>query len=63
MTNIFKKSFKWIGAIIMVITALLMIYNPDRRYNLCFCTTQERFTFFARLTVQANRIMGFGLMV
>lgn len=38
------------------------IYDPDRKYNLCFCSTQKKFTFFTRLTVRANRIMGFGLL-
>lgn len=38
------------------------IYNPDRKYNLSFCSTQKKFSFFARLTVRSNRIMGFCLM-
>ncbi|MCP4121264.1 MAG: hypothetical protein GY751_05885 [Bacteroidetes bacterium] len=38
------------------------IYDPDKKYNLCFCSTQKKFTFFARLTVRANRIMGFSLL-
>lgn len=38
------------------------IYNPDRKYNLCFCSTQNKFSFFARLTVRANQIMGFCLL-
>ena len=38
------------------------IYDPDRKYNLCLCSTQKKFTFFARLTVRANRIMGFCLL-
>lgn len=38
------------------------IYNPEKKYNLCFCATQKKFSFFARLTVRANRIMGFSLM-
>ena len=38
------------------------IYDPHRKYNLCLCSTQEKFTFFARLTVRANRIMGFCLL-
>jgi hypothetical protein len=38
------------------------IYDPERKYNLCLCTTQKKFSFFARLTVRANRIMGFSLL-
>ncbi len=38
------------------------IYNPDSRYNLCLCSSQKKFSFFARLTVRANRIMGFSLL-
>jgi len=38
------------------------IYDPDRKYNLCLCSTQKKFTFFARLTIRANRIMGFSLL-
>ena len=37
------------------------IYDPARKYNLCLCSTQQKFTFFARLTRRANRIMGFSL--
>ena len=37
------------------------VYNPDREYNLCFCSTQKKFSFFARLTARDNRIMGFFL--
>jgi len=35
------------------------IYDPDKKYNLCICSTQKKFAFFARLTRRANRIMGF----
>lgn len=108
---IFKKLFMWLGAIVGMIIALLLldivmlakpgpffpekkqyesitvyrekpieqetdsimsevflrlnevpIYDPDRKYNLCLCSTQKKFTFFARLTVRANRIMGFCLL-
>ena len=38
------------------------IYDPARKYNLCLCSTQQKFTFFARLTRRANRIMGFSLL-
>ena len=38
------------------------IFDPDRKYNLCLCSTQKKFSFFARLTVRANRIMGFSLL-
>ncbi len=38
------------------------IYDPEKKYNLCLCSTQDKFTFFARLTVRANRIMGFSLL-
>jgi hypothetical protein len=38
------------------------IYDPAREYNLCLCFTQQKFTFFARLTRRANRIMGFSLL-
>lgn len=38
------------------------IYDPESKYNLCFCSTQKKFSFFARLTVRANRIMGFSLL-
>jgi hypothetical protein len=38
------------------------IYDPDRKFNLCLCSTQEKFTFFSRLTIRANRIMGFSLL-
>jgi len=38
------------------------IYDPDRKFNLCFCSTQRKFTFFARLTERANRIMGFCIL-
>ena len=40
----------------------VQIYNPERKYNLCLCSTQKKFSFFARLTVRANRIMGFSLL-
>ncbi len=35
------------------------IYDSVKKYNLCLCSTQKKFTFFARLTSRANRIMGF----
>lgn len=38
------------------------IYDPKRKYNLCLCSTQKKFSTFARLTVRANRIMGFSLL-
>ncbi len=38
------------------------IYDTDEHYNLCLCASQEKFTSFARLTVRANRIMGFSLL-
>jgi hypothetical protein len=38
------------------------IYDPGRRFNLCICSTQKKFTSFARLTARANRIMGFCLV-
>jgi len=38
------------------------IYDPDSKYNLCYCNTQEKFTFFAQLTSRVNRIMGFFLL-
>lgn len=38
------------------------IYDSAREYNLCLCPTQEKFTFFARLTRRPHRIMGFALM-
>ena len=38
------------------------IYDPDRKYNLCLCSTQKKFTFFAKLTKRANRIMGFCIL-
>ena len=38
------------------------IYDPESKYNLCLCSTQKKFSFFARMTVRANRIMGFGLL-
>jgi|GEM_PF-4283366 len=38
------------------------IYDPEKKYNLCLCSTQEKFTFFSQLTVRANRIMGFCLL-
>lgn len=38
------------------------IYDPERKFNLCLCSTQKKFTFFARLTARANRIMGFCLL-
>ena len=38
------------------------IYDPDRKFNLSFCSTQKKFTFFARLTARDNRIMGFCLL-
>lgn len=37
------------------------IYDPEKRFNLCLCYAQDKFTFFARLTRRANRIMGFNL--
>ena len=106
-----KRLFKWLGAIVAVIVALILldigilanpgpffpekkqyesitvfsekpigqeidsvmsevflrlnmvwIYDPDRKYNLCLCSTQKKFTFFARLTVRANWIMGFSIL-
>ena len=38
------------------------IYDPNKKRNLCFCSTQKKFSFFARLTARGNRIMGFNLM-
>jgi hypothetical protein len=38
------------------------IYDPHMKLNLCLCSTQSKFTFFARLTRRANRIMGFSLL-
>ncbi|NNF35359.1 MAG: hypothetical protein HKN68_14710 [Saprospiraceae bacterium] len=38
------------------------IYNRDKNYNLSLCSTQKKFTFFSRLTVRANRIMGFCIL-
>ena len=38
------------------------IYDPDIKHNLCLCSTQEKFTFFSRLTARKNRIMGFCLV-
>ena len=38
------------------------VYNPDREFDLCLCSTQDKFTFFSRLTRRANRIMGFGFL-
>ncbi|MBI9037933.1 MAG: hypothetical protein JEY97_07360 [Bacteroidales bacterium] len=38
------------------------IYDPERKYNLCLCSTQKKFSFFSRLTVRANRIMVFSLL-
>jgi hypothetical protein len=38
------------------------IYDPARKYNLCLCSSQQRFTFFARLTLRANRVMGLSLL-
>jgi hypothetical protein len=35
------------------------IYNPDRKFDLCLCSTQDKFSFFARLTRRPNRTMGF----
>ena len=37
------------------------IYDPNIKFNLCLCSTQDKFTFFSRLTVRENRIMGFCL--
>ncbi len=111
MTKIFKKIFKWTGAIVGIVIVLILldigvlaipgpffpeekqygsitvysetpirretdsimaevfrrlnavpIYDPERKYNLCLCSTQEKFTSFARLTARANRIMGFCLL-
>ncbi|MBT8220255.1 MAG: hypothetical protein KJP00_10535 [Bacteroidia bacterium] len=38
------------------------IYDQDRKYNLCLCSSQTKFSFFSRLTPRANRIMGFNLL-
>ncbi|MFQ6605698.1 MAG: hypothetical protein ACE5D8_09140 [Fidelibacterota bacterium] len=38
------------------------IYDPDKKYNLSLCSTQKNFSFFSRLTVRENRIMGFSLL-
>jgi hypothetical protein len=38
------------------------IYDPDRKFNLCLCSTQKKFSFFAKLTKRANRIMGFYIL-
>jgi hypothetical protein len=38
------------------------IHNPDKKFNLCLCSTQDKFSFFARLTRRANRTMGFSLL-
>lgn len=110
-TKIFRKIIKWLGVIIGVIIALILldlgvlatpglffpeekqygaitvysekpigqetdsimsevfrrlnavpIYDPDIKHNLCLCSTQEKFTFFSRLTARKNRIMGFCLV-
>ena len=110
MTERLKKAFKWLGIIIGIIVAVILlaigvlatpgpffpeekqyrsitvhsetpigreidsimaevlerldavpIYDPHRKFNLCLCSTQGKFTFFARLTFRANRIMGFCL--
>ncbi len=110
-TKIFRKIIKWLGVIIGVIVALILldigvlatpglffpeekqygaitvysekpigqetdsimaevfrrlnavpIYDPDIKHNLCLCSTQEKFTFFSRLTARKNRIMGFCLV-
>jgi hypothetical protein len=37
------------------------IYDPNRRVNLCL-STQEKFSFFARLTWRRSRTMGFCLL-
>jgi len=37
------------------------IYDPYRKFNLCLCSTQDKFTFFARLKHGPNRIMGFNV--
>jgi len=38
------------------------VFDPERKFNLCLCSTQKKFTFFTRLTVRANRIMGICLL-
>ena len=38
------------------------IFDSEKKYNLCLCSTREKFTFFSRLTVRSNRIMGFSLL-
>jgi hypothetical protein len=37
------------------------IYDPNRRMNLCL-STQDKFSFFAGLTLRRNRTMGFCLL-
>jgi hypothetical protein len=37
------------------------IYDPNRKINLSLCSTQDKFSFFARFTLRENRIMGFCL--
>lgn len=38
------------------------IYDPNRKLNLCLCSTQDKFTFFSRLTRRSSRTMGFSLL-
>jgi len=38
------------------------IYDPVKKYSLCLCSSQKKFSLFASLTLQANRIMGFYFM-
>ena len=37
------------------------IYDPDRKFNLCLCSTQNKFTFFSRLKRGPSRLMGFNV--
>jgi hypothetical protein len=38
------------------------IYDPDRKMNLILCSTQDKFSFFSRLTLRGQRIMGYCLL-
>jgi len=37
------------------------IYDPNRKFDLCLCSTQDKFTFFSRLKRGPNRMMGFNV--
>jgi len=50
-----------IMAEVMLRLEAVPIYDPAREMDLCLCSTQDQFSFFARFTLRNKRVMGFNL--